>query len=370
MHRDENQLQRFDPRYDTLDHWRGVAAIAVMLFHGFGTTRGAGPDPHVSVAWLKWLSSFGWFGVHLFFVISGYCIAANVYRLALNGNGPWHFLKDRFLRIFPPYWCACVLSVMVGLASLPFNRGSLGEIFPRSYDDLVANIFLVEPYVHATPFLLVSWSLVLELGFYLVVAFGFFLRQLGVNTWFLCGLAFLLGILGLEKLHSGSLYVLNCWAEFLCGASVFVSLWMRSKSVFWIIFAGAPAVFIGFAFIVMGDNPRSWQMAGAGLFAYVILLLHPFDRRINQSATLKWLASVGFVSYSLYLVHVFSGGRAVNLLSRYIEAGSSLYLVVQVAGWGVSLLTAVLFYRLCEQPFERFRKRFVRISDRKNVKAQ
>jgi peptidoglycan/LPS O-acetylase OafA/YrhL len=69
-------------RYASLDHWRGVAALGVMVFHSFGAVRIAGQSVHPSIQWLKWLSDFGWFGVHLFFVISGYCIAANVCRMA------------------------------------------------------------------------------------------------------------------------------------------------------------------------------------------------------------------------------------------------------------------------------------------------
>ena len=52
----------------------------VVLFHGYGAIRGGELWMHPSVAWIYWLSDFGWFGVHLFFAISGYCIAANLYR--------------------------------------------------------------------------------------------------------------------------------------------------------------------------------------------------------------------------------------------------------------------------------------------------
>ena len=96
----------FDSRYKSLDHWRGAAALAVLLFHGFGSVRGTGLPVHSSIAWLKFISDCGGFGVDLFFVISGYCIAANVWLAAKEGSGPWSFLRDRLFCIFPVYWAA------------------------------------------------------------------------------------------------------------------------------------------------------------------------------------------------------------------------------------------------------------------------
>ena len=160
------------PRYASLDHWRGFAAIAVLIFHGFGAVRGAGLDVHSSLVLVKSASDLGWLGVHLFFVISGYCIAAKVDGVVAAGEGSWQFAKDRFLRIYLPYWAACVFAARIGIAALPFNAGTWAGTVPSSLSSLVSNILLVEPYTGADPLLLVSWSLVFEMGFYLIVACG------------------------------------------------------------------------------------------------------------------------------------------------------------------------------------------------------
>ena len=52
-------------------------------------------------------------GVPIFFVISGYCIAASADSSRRKGDSPWTFLKRRFWRIYPPYWAS-----LVGLIAL------------------------------------------------------------------------------------------------------------------------------------------------------------------------------------------------------------------------------------------------------------
>lgn len=363
-------MTEFNPQYKTLDHWRGVAVLGVMVFHGFGALRGAGQEPHPTLAWLKNLSDYGWFGVHLFFVISGYCIAANVYRLTASGRGPWDFIRDRLLRIYPVYWAACALAVAVGLAALPFNRGSLTNTLPLSFKALLANTLLLEPHVQVDPLLLVSWSLVYEIGFYLLVALGLALGLAGVNRWLLFGLAIALAIAGLLGVHSGPLYVLKYWPEFLCGSAVFLALWMRERHRLWGVFLALPLVFTLVALLGQNDPLYVVQITGAALFALFLWTLHPYDQSLAGRAELRWLANVGVISYSLYLVHVPLQGRVINFLSRFVSHDDFGYVFTQVAGWSVALAAAAIFYKVCEQPLNRWRRLRPAVRSRPVIVAQ
>jgi peptidoglycan/LPS O-acetylase OafA/YrhL len=60
----------WNPQYKSLDHWRGIAILWVMIFHGFGTTYDKSLHPLAES--LKAVAAPGWLGVHLFFVISGF----------------------------------------------------------------------------------------------------------------------------------------------------------------------------------------------------------------------------------------------------------------------------------------------------------
>jgi len=79
-----------------LDHLRSFAIIYVMLYHYrmFGHP-----------AWVDIIGQFGWTGVDLFFVLSGYLIAAPVFKAIASGTqfSIGVFLIKRFFRIIPAY---------------------------------------------------------------------------------------------------------------------------------------------------------------------------------------------------------------------------------------------------------------------------
>ena len=154
------------PRMDIL---RAFAFLSVYLFHFTGMFRNAG------IAWngnfldfshwrseLLFLSpiAFGWLGVPLFFVISGFCIHLST----LRRKGEFtkrEFYWRRFIRIYPAY-IACVVGVCL-----------LNPWIPEKYFNswqVVAHVFLVHNFLRATFFGLNGsfWSLAVEAQFYLV----------------------------------------------------------------------------------------------------------------------------------------------------------------------------------------------------------
>ena len=152
-------------RYQSLDHWRGVAVLAVLIFHSFGSISGAGLTVHPSILWLQKAAGYGWLGAHMFFVISGFCISANVAAIMERKSGAMEFIFNRLLRIYPVYWAACLTAIFVNFLASPFNRVPITANMPKSWGEGWANLFLVEPYFGYDPLLLVSWSLVYEVGF-------------------------------------------------------------------------------------------------------------------------------------------------------------------------------------------------------------
>ena len=93
----------------------------------------------------------------------------------------------------------------------------------------------------------------------------------------------------------------------------------------------------------------------AGLTTAGIIL---FARSWQASKTLHLiLIWLGGISYSLYIVHIPIGGKAVNLGRRFVPEGVLPEAVLSLAALFLALAVAFIFNRLFERPFVRLSKR-------------
>lgn len=344
----------WNPQYRTLDHWRGIAALWVMIFHGFATIYNKPLNPLVEL--VKSVAAIGWLGVHLFFVISGYCIAANVYKLIFRNGSTWDFLKNRFWRLMPTYWIAFIVTIFINLVSSPFNKTNLLESFPLSLQSWLGNLFLLQPYFNVPFYVVVYWSLVIELGFYVITASLLAIRN-GVNKNLALFIAISLGLVSVFIPADPRLSVFRNYSEFLCGSLVFVSLWanaqnriyQRNSCLMLIIVLGCLGQYMNV------EYGQQNQILFSSTFAIIIYFLYKLDKYINSLNFLKWLKFTGLMSYSLYLLHVPVEGRVINLGSRFISIESPIMLILQMLGWLVAIAVSFIFYQLVEKPLDDWR---------------
>src|SRR5262245_48025050 len=91
-------------RFALLNYLRGVAALWVFAHH-LAWARDEVTAPGFILR--------GYLGVPMFFVISGYCLAAAARQARDRGDSTVTFLTRRLLRIYPPLWAALGLAVAV-----------------------------------------------------------------------------------------------------------------------------------------------------------------------------------------------------------------------------------------------------------------
>lgn len=166
---------------ECVDGLRGVAVLAVLTYH---TWLFSWFTPYLTLHGVTIpvdvLPRVGYFGVDLFFTISGFCLFVPYARAALGGGhvpALRRYALRRALKIVPSYALALVVTTAVALANAQVVVG------PELARTLVAhatflNDYFVDPFGFTNS---VFWSLAVEVQFYLlfpILALGFVRRPL------------------------------------------------------------------------------------------------------------------------------------------------------------------------------------------------
>jgi peptidoglycan/LPS O-acetylase OafA/YrhL len=166
-------------RLNSVDALRGAAALGVVLYHAVGPKAQFGPRV------LRWLAipvvpviRFGYVGVFLFFVISGFCIHLSRARARVENKEPTGFTafwKRRFRRLYPPYLIALILYLGITAFTTKF------ELTPFYVWDVISHIFMLHNLDSHTVYSIngVFWTLAIEEQLYLAYFLLLFLR----NRW-------------------------------------------------------------------------------------------------------------------------------------------------------------------------------------------
>ena len=153
-------------KLECLDGLRGIAVLAVILFHHRLECESHRRSLLYSVLAP---SRFGHVGVHLFLVLSGFCLTYSLIRREQSGRYPTlrRFLADRWWRIAPPYYVAIALYLVANAVQVAAGFPSLrGE--PNTLRQVAMHLGFLhglrEDTIEAinSPF----WSLSLEFQFY------------------------------------------------------------------------------------------------------------------------------------------------------------------------------------------------------------
>lgn len=331
-------------RIATLDYLRLFAALAVVAFHYLFRGAAGGGFLGVSYPDAAPMAIYGYLGVNLFFLISGYVIAWSA-----EGRDWRDFAAARFARLYPGF----LICMTISFAVLAIVRPPWADVSLTQY---AANLLMFSPAL-GQPFVDgVYWSIILELIFYgwvaLAMMTGVFQRlklELVAGWLILSALneyAFGSGLLRLVfitefaplfaagiLLHHIQTHGRSAEALVLLAASFVLSTSLMGIAQAWMLEHYGVAVSTGHL-----------ALANLAIFGLVIAAI---GLRRFVPATPTALA-LGGLTYPLYLLHQNIGYVAIDAVAPHIGRWP--------AALGVTLLTLALSFavwRWLETPARR-----------------
>jgi peptidoglycan/LPS O-acetylase OafA/YrhL len=347
----------------------GVAIFHLMFYSWAGAAIGAPQSfEHLFAADIQFPNAapytwFGWVGVEIFFVISGFVIANS----ASNATAK-EFLFGRALRLYPAVWVASTLSLLILLF---FLRDKASQFFlPYLQAMLLLPKGITGHWLDA-----VYWTLAAEMAFYALVFCSLLTKKVTLRhlAW---GLTFysaafnafsmvvLSGVLQNDMLYwmvlmfrvPGATWLLNHGCFFALGIWLFMSanrvLTTGERVAVAVAFlAGVAEVYYFSHFLLHAIPAISDQSAIVPIlvWASAVLLIAVAankNRRAAGTASAEapaYLRTLGLITYPLYLIHNVTGTAFIRVL---VNAGLDATLALWLALGMVTLLCWLVCTRI------------------------
>lgn len=321
-------------RLHFIDGLRGIAASAVMLFHF---------NERVREPWWGEPFRYGYLGVAIFFVLSGFVICMSVGDRRVGAGFLGRFALRRSVRLDILYWVSIAATIAVGVLGRDYGVNQE----PISVPQVAAHLFYLQNILGYDALSPIYWTLCYEIQFYLTLVVLIWIMQRLFNgptrdivrkpgfQWGFLSL-FVLSVLQRTSWHGlpDSLFV-NFWFCFALGVMTFwvTQGWLSTRYWYAIM---VPTLLWG---VIHRD---AWFIVGC-VTAGLIFLAARLDR-------FDWLSNpvmqfLGRISYSLYITHILFGWYAVSIAMKFVNAPLAM-----LAGVVASLISAWLAYILIEMP--------------------
>lgn len=368
-------------RLQSIDALRGLAALGVVIYHVVGSNpRFDMKNPVARVIEVATLNTFsyGYVGVFLFFVISGFCIHLQRAK-AQASNAATEvdfkaFWKRRLWRLYPPYLIALVLYL------LPIVLARKFESTPFFFWDVISHLLMLHNLDTSTVYSIngVFWTLAIEeqlyLAYFLLLAVR---RRFGWSGALIMCLAARVGWFLLIRLLRNNFGIDSpmpesaaahwfTWALGAIGVEAFFGLvkipaWCRNLKVGIAFIVAAICLAIAQENIGGYTHDVMWLLMhpiwGLGFFVILNCAVRSemsWRERFRTPRLVALFAAIGVFSYSLYLAHQLV---MMGVYKTYFVFIPFYYLHLPQKGVELLVVTplcvagAWIFFRLFERPF-------------------
>ena len=400
----EPVAKKKSPRIHYIDGIRAFAALSVVVLHilqmrglrletagiipGFdysgALTSGVFSD--IIRVLISLFLNFGTLAVKLFIVISGYTIMISVVKSkeGMPKGGIVGYFKRRIKRIWPPYYAALAISILIilvipGMNELSFNRYH-DVALPLTPEAVVSHALFIHTWFpqYAQTINTPMWSIAVEEQIYILfplVLLPFWRRRQGllmIVSAMVVGWGPML-FLPLEVYHSTRAWFLILFALGATGVSLNFSdrpreMELRKKIPWGPLGIGLLGLWFVASKIVpkllgIDDDGSLMRMEaftdilfGGAWMAFLVHLTEVWKRGIPKRSFLavfnsRPAVSIGLFSYSIYLMHVPIISVLAMVLMRMGVDGELLYVLLFVIGFPLAIGLTYLFHVVFERPF-------------------
>ena len=336
-------------KFQNIQALRGIAVMLVVFFHltfienkyGHGLTI----LPHIF--------NVGAAGVDIFFVISGFIMIAVTQNQFQKQNAVTHFLAHRITRIYPLYWFYNVLVLLV----MFIHPSWINQSQDHQYD--FVRSFLLLP-MSEWQLLLVGWTLIHEMYFYVVIALLLFFPEKHLPKLLCIWLAFVIVSNLCINSDSPTIIIMShpLTCEFIAGCFITRLLFISNKIPAWIILiTGSILLLVAYScYYHYSANLYPYGWIRIGLFGIPSFLLVYAGVALERNAVLlpRILCKLGDASYSIYLSHIL----VLSALGRIFALTKWHNLFTHIVALTLMLITVIVVgkmsYYFIEKPLINF----------------
>jgi peptidoglycan/LPS O-acetylase OafA/YrhL len=359
-----------------LDVMRAAAILMVLCSHILWIY------PPKSSLLSQFFQLFGFLGVEVFFVLSGFLIGTIFYNMYLKDDfklsSVFYFLKRRWFRTLPNYYLFFIINIIIGFI--------IGYPLPSLWKYL---FFLQNLYTTMLPFYPDSWSLAIEEYTYLTLPFSVFIVTHFLKpknkklTYIIVVLSLIVAFILNKAYYNNTTQntTLIQWnvslkdiviyridailygVVFSWIAINYEKFWKKYKNEMFfigVLLLGFMYVGIGFLQITIEKFPTFWNVFYLPITSITMAFFLPVLSQW-KTTTLPFknvVVTISLISYSYYLIHY---GIVLQLMKYYIKTDTlqayQLHLytfVFLVLSWGLSYFN----YKYFEKPMMNLRDKF------------
>jgi peptidoglycan/LPS O-acetylase OafA/YrhL len=338
-------------RVKELDLLRFLAAFAVVIFHYAFRGYARGDMSTMPYPLLAEPAKYGYLGVELFFMISGFVIL-----MTASSNNLKVFFISRVVRLYPAFLVCCTITFLITLA--------IGQ--PRYTADFyqyIINMTLLSDLMGVPSIDGVYWSLFVEIKFYLMISILLGFKKIEkIETYLILWLLISATAEAFTFEKMRSILVTDYSAYFIAGATFYI-IWAKGFTktrVLLLIGALTLASYTAIVWAELLESKYSTEFNPLIVCSVIILFFMTFfliaTNKTAAIGTLNW-ATLGALTYPLYLLHQMIGFMIFNIAYPLVNPHILL--------WGTIALmigASYIIHKKIEVPIARLIKKFLSLS--------